>query len=109
MLFRSQKWHHPGQYLENVESVRVSKNCPGSTGKGSNLCEYRKMTESGSVPGKDRIRASVEKLSQGVPEKAKICVTTQKWHHPGQCREKAKSVRVSKNCPGEYRKRVESL
>ena len=56
----TQKWHHPGQYLENVESVRVSKNCPGSTGKGSNLCEYPKMASSGSVPGKGRIRASVE-------------------------------------------------
>ena len=104
-----QKWHHSGQYREKVESVRVSKNCPGITGKGSNLCEYRKMTESGSVLGKGRIRASVEKLSQGVAEKARICVTTQKWHHPGQYREKVESVRVSKNCPGEYRKRVESV
>ena len=67
------------------------------------------MPESGSVPGKSRIRASVEKLSRGVPEKGPICVTTQKWHHSGQFREKVESVRVSKNCPGEYRKRVESV
>ena len=67
------------------------------------------MTESGLVLGKGRFRASVEKLSQGVAEKARICVTTQKWHHPGQYREKAKSVCVSKNSPGEDRKRVESV
>ena len=54
------------------------------------------MPELGSVPEKSRIRASVEKLSQGVPEKARICVTTQKWHHPGQYREKVKSVCVEK-------------
>ena len=102
-----QKWHHSGQYREKVESVRVSKNCPGSTGKGSNLCEYRKMTESGSVLGKVRIRTSVEKLSQGVQEKARLCVTTPKSHHPGQYREKVKSVRLTKNCPGEYQKRLE--
>ena len=67
------------------------------------------MPVSGSIPGKSRIRASVEKLSRGVLEKARMGVTTQKWHHPGQYREQVESVRVSKNCPGEYRKRVESV
>ena len=67
------------------------------------------MASSGSVPGKGKIRASVEKLSRGVLEKARMGVTTQKWHHPGQYQEKVESVRVSKNCPGEYRKRVESV
>ena len=75
----------------------------------SNLCEYRKMASSGLVPGKGRIRGSVEKLSRGVPKKGRICVSTEKWHHPDQNRQKVESVRVSKNCPGEYRKNVESL
>ena len=67
------------------------------------------MEESGSVSGKGRIRASFEKLSRVVPEKGRICVSTEKWHHPGQYREKVEYVRVSKNCLGEYRKRVESV
>ena len=54
------------------------------------------MASSGSVPGKGKIRARVEKLSQGVPENARICVTTQKWHQPGPYREKVKSVCVEK-------------
>ena len=73
----------------------------------SNLCEYRKMAKSGLVPGKGRIRASVEKLSQQLPENGRICVSTRKWHNPGQYRENVESVRVSKNCPGEYLKTVE--
>ena len=67
------------------------------------------MAESGSVPGKCRIRGSVEKLSQRVLEKGRISVSTEKGKNPGEYREKVESVRVSKNCPGEYRKRVESL
>ena len=64
------------------------------------------MAESGSVPGKGIIRTIVEKLSRGVPEKGRLCGSTVKWHHPGQYREKVESVRVSKNCPTEYRKKV---
>ena len=67
------------------------------------------MASSGSVSGNGNVRASVEKLSRGVPEKARMGVTTQKWHRSGQYREKVESVRVPKNCPGEYRKRVESV
>ena len=48
------------------------------------------MVVSERVPGKGRIRTSTEKLSRRVPEKVE-------------------SVRVSKNCPGEYWIRVESL
>ena len=103
----TEKWHHTGQYREKVESVRVSKNRPGDSEKRSNLCEYRKMAESGSVRGKIRIRASVEKLSRGVPEKGRTCVSTEKWRNRGQYGEKVESVRVSKNFPGEYRKKVE--
>ena len=67
------------------------------------------MASSGSVPGKGRIRAGVEKLSRGVPKKGRICVSTGKWHNSGQYREKVESVRVSKNCLEEYQKRVESV
>ena len=59
------------EYRKMVEYGRV----PGkgrirvSTGKESNLCEYRKMVEYGRVPGKVRIRASIEKLFLQAPEK----------------------------------------
>ena len=68
-----------------VESVRVSKSVPTSTGKGSNQCEYRKMVE--------YVRA---------PEKGRICVTSEKWWNLGEYREKLESMRVSKKCPDEY-------
>ena len=55
------------------------KTFPYSTEKGSTLLEYRKMVESGRVPGKCRIRASVKKLSRRVPEKGRICGSTEKW------------------------------
>ena len=46
-------------------------------GKGSKLCEYRKMVESGRVPEKGRILASIEKLSWRVPKTGRICVSTE--------------------------------
>ena len=98
-----------GRYREKVEFVRVSKTVPARTGKRSNQCEYRKMVSSESLPGNGRIRASVEKLSRRFPEKGRICVCTEKWHHRDPFREKVEPVRVSKNYPGEYRKRVESV
>ena len=118
----------PDEYRKRVKSIWILKNgrirvCIGkklnsceyrktvlaSTGTESNLCEYRKMVECGRVRGKSRIRAIVEKLSRRVPEKGRICVSTEKWQNPGKYREKVESVRVSKNCPYEYRKRVESV
>ena len=74
------------------------------------------MVESGRVPGKGRIRASIEKLSwrvprkvrinasteklcRRVPEKGRISVSTEKWYNPTEYREKVESLRVSKNCP----------
>ena len=114
-------------------------------GRGYNQCENRKMVESGRVPGKGRIRATIEKLSRRVPEKGRIClntkkrynpgaswekienrasteklsrrvpqkgrisVSTEKWWNPGEYREEVESVRVSKNCSGENRKRVQSV
>ena len=102
------------------------------------------MVEYVRVPGKARIRASIEKLSRRVPEKGRICMSTEnggirpstgtrynpceyrktfpasneKWSNlseyremlnPGEYREKVESVRVSKNCPEEYRKMLESV
>ena len=67
------------------------------------------MVESGRVPGKGRIRASIEKLFEGDPEKSRICVSIEKMLILGKYWEKVESVRVSKNYPVEYRKRVESV
>ena len=67
------------------------------------------MVESGRVPGIGRIRESIEKLSLRVPEKGRICVSTEKWWNPGEYRENVESLRVSKNRLREYRKMVESL
>ena len=37
------------------------------------------MVESGRVPRKDKIRATIEKLSGRVSEKGRISVSTEKW------------------------------
>ena len=65
------------------------------------------MAKSGSVPGK--IITSVEKVSRVVQKKGRISVSTEKWHNSGIYQEKVESVRVSTNCPREYKKRVESV
>ena len=67
------------------------------------------MVESGRVPGKGRIGTSIENLSPRVPEKGRICVSTEKWKNPGEYREIVEFVRVSKKCPDEFRKMVESV
>ena len=74
----TEKWWNPGEYQEKVESYEYRKTVPASTGKRSNLCEYRKMVDCGRVPGKGRIRASIEKQSWGVPKKGRIYVSTKK-------------------------------
>ena len=61
MTVCTEKWKNPDVYREKVESLRVSKIVPTSTEKKSNHCEYRKMVESGRVPEKGRIPASIEK------------------------------------------------
>ena len=67
------------------------------------------MVESGRVPGNGRIRASIENLSQRISEKGRMSVSTEKWKNLGEYREKIESERVSKNCPREYRKMIESV
>ena len=89
--------------------MRVSKNCPGEYCKKVDLCGYRKMVESGRVPGKCIIHASIKKLSGRVPEKGRINVSTEKWQNPGEYREKVESAQISKNFLHEYGKRVESV
>ena len=67
------------------------------------------MAESGSVPGKGRIRANIDTQSRRVSKKGRIFVSTEKWQDQGQYGEKIEFVRVLTNCLGEYRKRVESV
>ena len=64
-----------GRLCVSTENGRIR----ASTGKVSNLFDYRKMVESGRLPGKGRIRASLEKLPRRVQEKGRIYVSTEKW------------------------------
>ena len=89
--------------------MSIDKTFPASTGKGSNLCVYRKMAESERVPGKGKLLASIEKLSRRILEKGRICVTIEKWMNRGEYGEKLESLGVSKNLPDEYRYMVESV
>ena len=57
------------------------------------------MEESGRVPGKGRIRASIEKLSRRIPKRGRMGVITEKWYNVSEHRDKVESVRVSKICP----------
>ena len=65
------------------------------------------MVESGRIPGKDRFRASPEKLSKRVLDKGIMSMSIQKSLNPGEYPEKVESVRVPKNCPDECLTRVE--
>ena len=47
-------------------------------------------------------------MSGWVPEKGKINVNTGKWQNPGEYREKVESMPLSKKCPDEFQKMVES-
>ena len=79
-----------------------------SIARGYNQCEYEKLVESVRVPGKGRIRASIEKLFGRVSKNGIMRVNTENGWNPGEYRKKVESVRVLKNCPNEYRKMVES-
>ena len=107
-MFEYRKMASSGSVL-GKGSIRaiVEKPLRGVPEKDRICVSTEKWYKSGSVPGKGRIRASVEKLSRGVPENGRICVSTKKWQNLGQYREKVESVQESKNCPGEFRKRVE--
>ena len=59
-----------GRVLDKVKSVPIMKNCAD---------EFRKIVESGRVPGKARIRTSTEKLYGRVSEKGRISASTEKW------------------------------
>ena len=75
----TEKWYNTGEHRKKVKSERVFKTVSANTGKGSNLCEYQKMIESGRVPRKCTIGVSIEILLRRVPEKARICKSTEKW------------------------------
>ena len=65
------------------------------------------MVESERVPGKGRIRTSIEKLSRRVREKGRISVSTENERIRASTGKKVESVQVLKKCPDEYRKRVD--
>ena len=67
------------------------------------MVESRRLLERGGI------RASTEKHSGRVPQKVRISVSTKKFWNLAEYREKVESVRVQKNCPDEYLKRVESM
>ena len=67
------------------------------------------MVESGRVLEKGRNRPGIDNLRRVVLEKTRICVQTEKWWNPGECREKVESVLVSTVCAEAYRKGVESV
>ena len=69
----------------------------------------KKIVESGRVPGKGRIRASIEKLSRRLQKNGRINVSTKKWHNSSEYWEKVESVRISKNCLDAYQKMVEAV
>ena len=51
---------NPGEYWQKVASCEYRKTVRTSTEKWLNQCEFRKIVESGRVPGKAGIRASTE-------------------------------------------------
>ena len=61
------------------------------------------------VPGKGRVRATIEKVSRRVSEEATISVSTEKWINPCEYRGKVESLQASKKYPDDYRKRVQSV
>ena len=67
------------------------------------------MVEFGPVPRKGGIHATIEKLFGRVLQKGRISVSTRNWYNPGDYWEKLESVRVPKNCPYEFRKKLESM
>ena len=66
------------------------------------------MAESGGLSGSGRIRATTEKLTGRVSEKRKIRVKTDKWQNLGDYWDQVESVRVPKNRPIGYGKKLES-
>ena len=84
------------------------------------------MAESGGVPGRGRIHASIKKtFPASIVKASNLCeygkiVESGRVPRNGRIRtsiekqsrlvlEKVESVRVLKHCPGEYRKMVESV
>ena len=64
-----------------IGRIRASteKTIRASIGKGYNPCEYWKMEESVQLPRIGIICESTKKLSELVPEKGRIRVSTEKW------------------------------
>ena len=77
-----------------MDFVQVSKNCSGEYRKRVQSVCVPKIAESGSVPEKGRIRASIEKLFRRVPGKDSISVCTEKMVEFGSVPEKGR-IRAS--------------
>ena len=67
------------------------------------------MVESGRVPKKGRIRATIEKHSGRVSDKSRISVSTKKMVESGRVPGKGRIRATIENCPDEFRKMVESV
>ena len=71
------------------------------------MCVYRKMVDSGGLPGKGIILASIEKLFRRVPETGQICVSTEKGSNKSDYRKMVASGRVPGN--GKNRAGIEKM
>ena len=78
----TKKWNNPGEHQEKVEYVRV--------------------------PGKGRIRASIEKLFRRVPKKGRSSVSTGKRKNPCEYRKNFWACIGKRSNQCEYKKMVES-
>ena len=58
------------------------------------------MVESGRVPGKCSIRATIEKLSGRVSEKGRICMSTEKCYESGRVLGKGRIRAIIENLSG---------
>ena len=75
----TEKWSNRASTGKRKNPYEYKKIVRVSTEKWSNQCDYRKMVESVRVPGKGRIRATIEKLFGCVPKMGPINVRTEKW------------------------------
>ena len=58
------------------------------------------MVESGRVPGKGRIRATIEKLPKRESENGRIIVSTGKWYESGRVLGKVRICATIENLSG---------
>ena len=88
---------------ETKRQGQYRKTVPALTEKGSNLCDYRKMVESGRVPGKGRIRTGIQKTVPASTRKGSNLFEYRKMVEsgrvPGICRIRASIEKLSRRVP----------